>query len=534
MQRDLFLALLSMDAYNRGLPESRPGTLIPNYETSDLGFASFIRDSPEPLNAIGFFAVAYTLSSGEKFISYRGTDQPTAGNGLGGDIWNGYGLATGSPHSAQTAAAIRFYQSVIGVGTNPQTANVTLTGHSLGGGLAGIVGALYGRNGVLFDNMMFENGANAANSQASTVTFTDEFGNEHTIPGSQALKDLIYGGGEPWPIDRNALRTIYLEGEFLAAGRISQSTPKKMLDLGPGVDLPGIDSFSTSSRHSMSLLVIRQFADEPEIGSTSKWRDAAKYFMPELFSDSIAQAVGALPFKGTNTLSGVLRDAIAYSAIDGGAMPFGNDGIRALFDDANDLGKAFKVSTPNTLLAHDDVKKALAQIAVQFAGDLALAKSMDTAARAGTFSLLDGDARLKADLDPAKWVSTFNIGTSAPNVPRTGGLEKIIGVEALADALIFSVLKEDPGSTAKEIQLATVFGTWKPNTKDVTRLELATGATAVTLDATDAPKTKAQADGGAILVGGGGNDTITGGKGHDLLVGGAGNDNAPADGAVAA
>ena len=66
------------------------------------------------------------------------------GNGLGSDLWNGYGLAGGSPHSAQSVAAIEFYQSVIGNGVDPRTANVTLTGHSLGGGLAGIVGASTG------------------------------------------------------------------------------------------------------------------------------------------------------------------------------------------------------------------------------------------------------------------------------------------------------------------------------------------------------------------------------------------------------
>ena len=104
MERDLFLALLSMDAYNRGPESSRPGTLIPNHELSDLGFASYFDQSPEALNAIGFYAVAYELSSGEKFISYRGTDQNIVGNGLGSDLWNGYGLAGGSPNSAPSVA----------------------------------------------------------------------------------------------------------------------------------------------------------------------------------------------------------------------------------------------------------------------------------------------------------------------------------------------------------------------------------------------------------------------------------------------
>jgi putative lipase involved disintegration of autophagic bodies len=37
--------------------------------------------------------------------------------------------------------------------------NITVVGHSLGGGVAGFVGAIYGVQGVLFDNMPFNNAA---------------------------------------------------------------------------------------------------------------------------------------------------------------------------------------------------------------------------------------------------------------------------------------------------------------------------------------------------------------------------------------
>ena len=95
---NLMLAILAMDSYNRTYNE---GIIIPG---SQIGTAMLRTvELPQGYRAASFFAQAYTWN-GQTVISYRGTDQPTAGNGLGGDIWNGYGLATGSPHSAQSVA----------------------------------------------------------------------------------------------------------------------------------------------------------------------------------------------------------------------------------------------------------------------------------------------------------------------------------------------------------------------------------------------------------------------------------------------
>ena len=51
--------------------------------------------------------------------------------------------------------AFAFYNEVAG-GIDPLIAPITTTGHSLGGGLAGLVGSVYGKQAVLFDNMPFE------------------------------------------------------------------------------------------------------------------------------------------------------------------------------------------------------------------------------------------------------------------------------------------------------------------------------------------------------------------------------------------
>jgi hypothetical protein len=68
---DLFLAILAMDSYNRGYNE---GIVVSG---SQIGTATIGAASPTGLNsperAASFFAQAYTLQSGQRVISYRGT-----------------------------------------------------------------------------------------------------------------------------------------------------------------------------------------------------------------------------------------------------------------------------------------------------------------------------------------------------------------------------------------------------------------------------------------------------------------------------
>ena len=87
ISKDLFLAILSMDAYNR---EYSAGIDIVG---SSLGFAQLVNRESLGIDAsayqdwqdAGFYAVAYKMASGEEIaglsvgdtiISYRGTDNP--------------------------------------------------------------------------------------------------------------------------------------------------------------------------------------------------------------------------------------------------------------------------------------------------------------------------------------------------------------------------------------------------------------------------------------------------------------------------
>ena len=70
----------------------------------------------------------------------------------------------------QALGAIEFFKEVADVqnGENPFAADIVLTWHSLGGGLAGLVAAIYSRESTLFNNMAFEGGAVPTEPRAGT------------------------------------------------------------------------------------------------------------------------------------------------------------------------------------------------------------------------------------------------------------------------------------------------------------------------------------------------------------------------------
>lgn len=138
----LFRAILAMDAYNQGYAKGTIGV------GNKIGSATITSQSDinpgEPGVSAGFYAVSYTVTDGSKVISYRGTDANFVlpFSDTGSDLVNGYGLAAGFGNSKQSELAIKFYNDVAGQGVDPRTANIVLTGHSLVGGLAGLVGSL--------------------------------------------------------------------------------------------------------------------------------------------------------------------------------------------------------------------------------------------------------------------------------------------------------------------------------------------------------------------------------------------------------
>jgi Protein of unknown function (DUF2974) len=155
ISNDLMLAILAMDSYNR---DYNQGIIL----SGNVGTAALRAfELPQRYEAASFFAQAYTWN-GQTVISYRGTDVFST------DFSTGYGIGHGFSGGAQGTMAVQFYRTVIG-NADPFTANVILTGHSLGGGLAGYVATIFRNQGVLFDPMPFQTAAQEAYLRSITI-----------------------------------------------------------------------------------------------------------------------------------------------------------------------------------------------------------------------------------------------------------------------------------------------------------------------------------------------------------------------------
>jgi hypothetical protein len=98
---DLFLAILSMDAYNRGY-NAALGNPQTGLSGNQLGNATLLNITlPVGFESASFFAQAYTWN-GQTVISYRGTDQPST------DILKGFWTGGGDILDAQAEMAADF------------------------------------------------------------------------------------------------------------------------------------------------------------------------------------------------------------------------------------------------------------------------------------------------------------------------------------------------------------------------------------------------------------------------------------------
>ena len=507
MDTNLFKAILSLDSYNRGYGQGIKLSDVV-FGTTKLGEAtlsqqSYTADGKEGVVA-GFYAIAYKYN-GYTVISYRGTDQflDDPKTGIGGDIDNGWGIGTGGPFGPQATLGIDFYKAVVGTGGSVLLNNIIFTGHSLGGGLAGFVGGLYGKTGTVFDSMTYQDATNNAHDLSNgtaTVWQIDESG---AVSAAQilALKNHIYGTSTPWDVNYAGIKAIHMDGESLVDlrwfGYTGAQTP---YFLESDVTLSG------ANRHKIDTLIIVMFGKDSVVAQD--WTKAEKYFIPSLYDNDVALKAGADNVAGTmqseGDHAGILRTTIAYSAIDNGtndikARPFGDTGIRALFNDANEWGKVLKANPAPSLI--NDLAASVSNIFTQFAGKLAIDKVLQS----NSPTAIDGVLKLSGngldiDFGNKLW------GTTSSIAGRTELFNNIFAGRGSADIKnVDSSMQALWGSSSKGIF------------EDVI---LATASRGSTISFTDTPATsKAN-----LFVGSLGADGITGSGGKDLMLGYDGND----------
>lgn len=143
---ELSYAIHALESYDRGYNFGVPGL---GGIGSQVGNNTLVMQSvtapTSPEVSASFYAAAYQDAFGNIVISYRGTDAPL-------DVVTGWTGGAGF-QTAQAQMAAQFYYQVKQAYPN---ATITLTGHSLGGGLAGLIAKLTGSTAYAFDNMPFE------------------------------------------------------------------------------------------------------------------------------------------------------------------------------------------------------------------------------------------------------------------------------------------------------------------------------------------------------------------------------------------
>ncbi|MGO6982523.1 hypothetical protein [Rhizobium leguminosarum] len=569
ISKDLFLSVLALDSYNRGYhsgiavsfdtavglgdtPDiSRIGSATVSYTIADAGISTAAFDT-------GFYAIAYKmggaengagvdgLTSGTTIISYRGTD--LGENAGGNDIWRGWAIGAGyTGPGTQAGLAFDFYTKATGHAVKDgRLSDVILTGHSLGGGLAGLVGSTTGNDAVVFDYMPF--------TVAAELGYLLAPQNEKPA-SSPAYSQVIAINvlGEVLSPIRVAGPAIEVGAATLLHPLIGAALAYEVIKAEAAISDDQLNSEggvrSLFDLHSQSLLTALLFARD---NNHTGWISVGDELWDAAFDESVALKAGfeAAGVKGSATPQEKMLSAIAYSALDEGERPFGDVAIHSMFNDADRLGGVSGVLTSET-------KTALARLLVQFAGEMALADREWQNDQLGpteyrkAFGILSSSSLnsgvLGVDLSKALWgLGSSNSqpgGDDADAVRSAAGLD-LLSADVLAAMTLAGVSKSDvqrfylPVSTGPEYQLSepilkfiggpTDDYSWglfvsPASTSDQT-IHGTSVSDLIVAGAGDARHELYGHDGNDILVGGNGSDHLYGGLGKDILFGGTGHD----------
>lgn len=416
MSDSLWYAILAMDAYDRGYGAKLSG--LSDTIGTKIGNATVIGSAGDAAaQKDGFYAIAYELN-GQKIIAYRGTDD-TSIFSRSSDLWNGWVQGAGIL-STQSEAAIRFYERIAGQSVFKENPGVVTTGHSLGGGLAGYIGALSNGEAYVYDAMPF-------GAASMTRVIKEQIEQANWLTGPAELTAFLTTQLSRFVLmpDADKVNYISVDGEVLAGVRLAALTMGSALEIGVAtaliatyppyaltapangllagpwalsVSLEGTESklnpvaqtLGAVDLHSQGLLALLQYAKD---NNYSDWHKIAEPLLTGWFNpdNKIAQSIGLVD-------NDQMIRKIVYSALDNGETPFGTVAIKALFDDANQLGSLYAQSDLLQGLNQASVKTALASMITGYAGYLASQQLTDAQFANGMVSLDTTNKQLIIDL----------------------------------------------------------------------------------------------------------------------------------------
>jgi RTX calcium-binding nonapeptide repeat (4 copies)/Lipase (class 3) len=442
---------------------------------------------------------ARTFQSGSEIvISYAGTDFSTP-NPLAPDMRANNALGTGA-WSPQLLQAAEYYLQV--KAANPSVP-VTLTGHSLGGGLAALVGVFFGVPSVTFDQAPFA--ASASNLSTNAATLRAQLAARLNTDGTRQYSDAVLAPLTDYLVLRygnifipraSLVETIRVEGELLdggIGGNVSIGNPATVISHGTGagqIDL-----------HSQALLTafLQSTASATANGDASKSLSEVSKKLPDLlklfFDSKLFSYSTAASSPDRNFLDHLVRHE---SGVQGS---FAADAMVTRF-----TADLWKLAQPGGLTMTDgnagmfgsatsNLSKALIAFAMQKYYE-------ETAASAGYNKALFSDVTGGIRLDMADVSTKF--ATAFANHIRLNL------ADAKGFALYFTNYLKDSGFSEAERSLIL---SQLPNMRDW-YVQAGVGGLATTDNLNR----------GAFMLGGGGNDALVGGTRADLLVGNLGDD----------
>ena len=508
-ERDKLLAQLATAVYRRIDENNVPvptGWSVVQYEQDAYDFSG---------GFTGFSAGAFVSNSdpNEVIISFTGS------NDLFDWVSNIVaGGGAGFLPTPQVFAALRFVSDVMAAKPN---ANITFTGHSLGGGLAGIMAVFFGRPATVFDTAPFENVAR--NPLSLTTLFLAYSGRQlregRTI--NEQFRDYVASIGLGFSTGESLVKSISLSGEALDYIRNVNNTIAGVYE--PAVDVDGstiamsLNPLRHSALHSLDLLSLamrsepfRQAADTyatliEELGDPALYGGTGMGLRTAAVVDAVAQLhrfeLGGRTLSGeqivvTNAatrfaqdmlaLGGVLQSATRMSALEQGIIAT--------------LIEHYRYTAGDQAVAAGELRQFVRSTAAPGAIRLDLSTLLtrtDSDAHRGTQRLVDG---LMSLLSPEGRLAARGLASRARywTIGNDGG----------------SLVTSSAPSNDAEVQIGnpTVSNTLSGGDGDDL---LVGGFLGDTLD------------GGAdndILLGGSGNDVLRGGTGIDQLIGDTGSD----------